>query len=198
MHDRKWSEVMSVTWAEDALSGSGPVRKYVLRMRNRKLRNIRKSRDRKRPCSALLFFSYFFPSYFFSSTFFKSRAFEIERFKISVSCFSITCRYSTVHVPCGISIQTSCAIWRDQKLMYLTQKRIEMFYSTNQSYHWKLNQSEVAISGRLANQKPGKKNQSERRIQKETTNRPFFPHFSSFFFNLYFVFLFLFFFITHV
>jgi hypothetical protein len=28
--------------------------------------------------------------------------FEIQRFKISVSCFS-----STVHVPCGISIQTS-------------------------------------------------------------------------------------------
>ena len=27
-----------------------------------------------------------------------------------------------------------------------------MFYSTNQSYHWKMNQSEVAISGRLANQ----------------------------------------------
>ena len=27
-----------------------------------------------------------------------------------------------------------------------------MFYSTNLSYHWKLNQSEVAISGRLANQ----------------------------------------------
>jgi hypothetical protein len=27
-----------------------------------------------------------------------------------------------------------------------------MFYSTNQSYHWKLNQSEVDISGRLANQ----------------------------------------------
>ena len=27
-----------------------------------------------------------------------------------------------------------------------------MFYSTNQSYHWKLNQSEVAISDRLANQ----------------------------------------------
>ena len=24
-----------------------------------------------------------------------------------------------------------------------------MLYSTNQSYHWKLNQSEVAISGRL-------------------------------------------------
>ena len=32
-----------------------------------------------------------------------------------------------------------------------------MFYSNNKSYHWKLNQSEVAISGRLANQKPGKK-----------------------------------------
>jgi hypothetical protein len=27
-----------------------------------------------------------------------------------------------------------------------------MFYSNNKSYHWKLNQSEVAISGRLANQ----------------------------------------------
>jgi len=27
-----------------------------------------------------------------------------------------------------------------------------MFYTTNQSYHWKLNQSEIVISGRLANQ----------------------------------------------
>jgi hypothetical protein len=27
-----------------------------------------------------------------------------------------------------------------------------MIYSTNQSHHWKLNQLEVAISGRLANQ----------------------------------------------
>jgi hypothetical protein len=27
-----------------------------------------------------------------------------------------------------------------------------MFYCTNLSYHWKLNQSEVAIAGRLANQ----------------------------------------------
>jgi hypothetical protein len=36
-----------------------------------------------------------------------------------------------------------------------------MFYSTNQSYPWKSYQSEVAISGRLTNQKPGKKNQSE-------------------------------------
>jgi hypothetical protein len=33
--------------------------------------------------------------------------FEIQRFKLSVSCFSSTCRYITVHVPCGIAIQTS-------------------------------------------------------------------------------------------
>jgi hypothetical protein len=38
-----------------------------------------------------------------------------------------------------------------------------------------LNHSEVAISGRLANQGPGKKNQSEMRTQKETTNRLFSP-----------------------
>jgi hypothetical protein len=31
----------------------------------------------------------------------------MERFKISVSCFFSTCRYNTVHVPCGISVQTS-------------------------------------------------------------------------------------------
>ena len=47
-----------------------------------------------------------------------------------------------------------------------------MFYRTNQSTAKKSDQSEVGISGRLANQKPGKKNQSERRIQKETANRP--------------------------
>jgi hypothetical protein len=41
----------------------------------------------------------------------------------------------------------------------------------NQSTARKSDQSEVAISGRLANQKPGKNNQSERRIKKETTNR---------------------------
>jgi hypothetical protein len=40
-------------------------------------------------------------------TFSKVATFEIQRFKISVSCFSSTCRYNTVHVPCGISIQTS-------------------------------------------------------------------------------------------
>jgi hypothetical protein len=40
MLDRKWPEVTSVTWPEKALPGSGPVRKYVLRMRNRNLRNI--------------------------------------------------------------------------------------------------------------------------------------------------------------
>ena len=54
----------------------------------------------------------------------------------------------------------ACAIWRDQKWIYLKQKRIEMFYSTNQSYHWKLNQSEVDISGRLAIQKPEKRTDS--------------------------------------
>ena len=47
-----------------------------------------------------------------------------------------------------------------------------MFYRTNQSTAKKSDQSEVGISGRSANQKPGKKNQSERRIQKETANRP--------------------------
>ena len=49
----------------------------------------------------------FFSVHFFSRTFSKDATFEIERFKISVSCFSSTCRYNTVHVPCGIPIQTS-------------------------------------------------------------------------------------------
>ena len=54
-----WPEVTSVTWPE-VTPVTCPVRKYVLRMRNRKLRNIRpsgafwsgvtKSRDRQRPC----------------------------------------------------------------------------------------------------------------------------------------------------
>jgi hypothetical protein len=51
-------------------------------------------------------FLYFFPFYF--PVLFQK--FEIERFKISVSCFSSTYRYNTVHVPCGISIQTS-PVW---------------------------------------------------------------------------------------
>ena len=64
----------------------------------------------------VLFFPYFFLPYFFlpyffsvlfSRTFSKVATFEIRRFKISVSCFSSSCRYNTVHVPCGISIQTS-------------------------------------------------------------------------------------------
>ena len=67
-----------------------------------------------------------------------------------------------------------------------------MFYSTNQCYHWKSDQSEVAISGRLSNQKPGKKNQSERRIQKEITNRLFFSIFPHFFLNFIFFSLFCF------
>ena len=53
------------------------------------------------------FFPLFFFRSFFSRTFSKVATFEIERFKISVSCFSSTCRYNAVHVPCGISIQTS-------------------------------------------------------------------------------------------
>ena len=52
-------------------------------------------------CSSI-FFPYYFPVLF--------QKFEIERFKISVSCFSSTYRYNTVHVPCGISIQTS-PVW---------------------------------------------------------------------------------------
>ena len=66
----------------------------------------------------LFFFSYFFP-YFFPRTFFPYFFFVLfpyyftvlfqtsRRFKISLSCFSSTCRYNTVHVRCGISIQTS-------------------------------------------------------------------------------------------
>ena len=73
----------------------------------------------------------FFPV-LFSRTLSNVATFEIQRFKISVSCFSRTFRYNTVHVPSGISIQTStaglpwkggvrgCAIWRDQKWIYLT------------------------------------------------------------------------------
>jgi hypothetical protein len=65
----------------------------------------------------VLFFPYFFPRIFFYRTYFfpyyfprifsKLATFEIQHFKISISCFSSTCRYSTVHVPCGIAIQTS-------------------------------------------------------------------------------------------
>ena len=47
----------------------------------------------------------------FSCTFSKVATFEIQRFKISVSCFSSTCRYNTVPVPYGISIQTSPVGW---------------------------------------------------------------------------------------
>ena len=55
---------------------------------------------------------YFFPPYYFfhvlfTRNFTKVATFEIQRFKISVSCFSSTYHYITVHVPCGIAIQTS-------------------------------------------------------------------------------------------
>ena len=54
--------------------------------------------------SRTIFFPVLFFPVLFSRTFSKVATFEIQRFKISVSCFSSTCRYSTVHVPCGISI----------------------------------------------------------------------------------------------
>ena len=62
------------------------------------------------PVLFFFFFPYFFFVLFsllFYRTFSKVATFEIQRFKISVSCFSSTCCYNTVHVPCGISIQTS-------------------------------------------------------------------------------------------
>ena len=54
----------------------------------------------------VLLFRTFFPV-LFSRIFSDVATFEIQRFKISVSCFSSTCRYNAVHVPRGISIQTS-------------------------------------------------------------------------------------------
>jgi hypothetical protein len=80
------------------------------------------SRDRKRLCPALLFFPvfvfpYLFPSTFFSRTIFlqyyfpvlfqKSRRLKSNVLKYQWVVFSSTCRYNTVHVPCGIFIQTS-------------------------------------------------------------------------------------------
>jgi ABC-type bacteriocin/lantibiotic exporter with double-glycine peptidase domain len=75
-----------------------------------------------------------------------------------------------------------------------------MFYSTNQSYHWKLNQSEVAISGRLANQivriKPIRRgvtcntSASEQYIIFSFFSFHFFLFFLFFFsFHLFFIFL---------
>jgi hypothetical protein len=60
-----------------------------------------------RTFSPYFFFPVLFFTVLFSRTFSNVATFEIQRFKISVSCFSRTCRYSTVHVPCRISIQTS-------------------------------------------------------------------------------------------
>jgi hypothetical protein len=79
-----------------------------------------------------------------------------------------------------------------------------MFYSTNQSYHWKLNQLEVAISGRLANQivriQPIRRgvtcntSASEQCIRLLHFFSPFFLFFS-FFFIIFFFSFFLFFFL---
>ena len=75
-----------------------------------------------------------------------------------------------------------------------------MFYSTNQSYHWKLNQSEVAISGRLANQIV--RNEQIRRgvtcntfVSEQFIQFFIFFLFFSFFLVFFFFFILLFFFI---
>ena len=59
------------------------------------------------PVFFLIFFPYFFSRIFFSPYYFSVLFQKSQRFKISVSYFSSTCRYNTVHVPCGIAIQTS-------------------------------------------------------------------------------------------
>ena len=70
-----------------------------------------------------------------------------------------------------------------------------MFYSTNQSYHWKLNQSEVVISGRLANQivsiQPIRRGVTCNTFASEQYIHflHFFPHF---FFSVFFIFHFFF------
>jgi hypothetical protein len=79
-----------------------------------------------------------------------------------------------------------------------------MFYSTNQSYHWKLNQLEVAISGRLANQivriQPIRRgvtcntSASEQCIHLLHFFSPFFLFFSFFFYYFFFFHFFYFFF----
>jgi hypothetical protein len=46
----------------------------------------------------------------------------------------------------------ACAIVRDQRWIYFTQKWIEMFYSTNQSHHWILNQWDGRIQCSATNQ----------------------------------------------
>jgi hypothetical protein len=60
----------------------------------------------------VLFFPYFFSPVFFSPYYFrvlfqKSRILKSNVSKYQWVVFSSTCRYNTVHVPCGISIQTS-------------------------------------------------------------------------------------------
>ena len=70
-----------------------------------------------------------------------------------------------------------------------------MFYSTNQSYHWKLNQSQVAIYGRLSNQIV------RRGVSCNTFASEQYIHFFSFFFIFFFFsfhFLFIFFFIFFI
>ena len=86
-----------------------------------------------------------------------------------------------------------------------------MFYSTNQSYHWKLNQSEVVISGRLANQivriQPIRRGVTCNTSASEQYIHflHFFPHFFffrffhfSFYFSFHFFFSFFFIFLISV
>jgi hypothetical protein len=127
--DHQWFPVLiasccicrSSIWARTKSHLRRIQRIWPLRMLDRKWRD-RKSRDFSPYFFPffIVFFPYFFPVFFvpyfppyffspilFSRTFSKGATFEIQHFKISVSCFSSTCHYSTVHVPCGISIQTS-------------------------------------------------------------------------------------------
>jgi hypothetical protein len=120
--------------------------------------------------------------------------------------FFSTCRYNIVHVPCGISIQTLPVGllldgWRGRmrdlkgsKIYLVNLNRIEMLCSTNQSYHWKLNESEVAIYARLSNQIV-RRGMSCNTSASEQYIHFFFIwfHFSFFFISFFFHFIFYFF-----
>jgi hypothetical protein len=105
-------------------------------------------------------------------------------FNISVSCFSSTCRYNTVHVPCGISIQTSPvglplegwgACLRDLK-----GPKMNLFNPKEETTNWyilKRSISNVATSekvrkknyGKKVKQKYGKKRMGKKYGEKSTT-----------------------------
>ena len=119
-----------------------------------------------------IFFPYFFPCinfpyflflYFFPRTifpyFFKSLKSNVLKYQwvvflvhIVTTQFMFLAGYPFKRHPYGFpwtgGVRT-CAIGRDQTWIVLMQKRIEMFYCTNQSHDWKLNQLEVAISKKI-------------------------------------------------